>query len=131
MTPLAWLQIGGGAALLIGSALAGWTIRDWKADSDTLEAQEAAQERYDALAQNLADKSLAYEELAQGIRANERTDRTTIQEIYREVKVPGDCAVPDGVSSVLDNAVREANAATTGKPSGPMPEATEAANPVD
>jgi ribosomal 50S subunit-associated protein YjgA (DUF615 family) len=120
VTPL-WLY--GGAGALLAGALAGWTVRDWKADSDALKAEEKAQTEYVAAVQMLADQSLAYEALAQTIRASERTDRETIREIYRNVQVPANCAAPAAAVSLLDNAVRDANAAAAGKPRGEVPPA--------
>lgn len=120
MVPLS-AYIGGGA-LLVG-VLGGWTVRDWKADSDALEAKENAFEQYQAMTNALADQSLAYEVLAQSLRAGERADRETIREIYRDKVVPSDCAVPDAGVSLLNNALGRANAATTGQPSGPVSDA--------
>jgi hypothetical protein len=120
MPPL-WPMAGGGA--LLAGALGGWTVRDWKADSDALEADRKAQTEYVAAVQMLADQSLANEVLAQSIRASERTDRETIREVYRNVQVPANCAAPAAVVSVLDNAVTRANAAATGKPVSPVPDA--------
>lgn len=116
-----WAYAGAGA--LLTGTLAGWTIRDWKADSDTLKAEEKAFKQYTALTEALADQSLSYEVLAQSIRASERTDRETIREIYRNVEVPADCAVPDAAVSLLDNAIRDANAAASGQPRSAMPDA--------
>jgi hypothetical protein len=107
----------GGGALLLG-VLGGWTVRDWKADSDKLEAEQKAFTQYTALTEALADQSLSYEILAQGLRASERRDRETIREIYRNVQVPAECAVPAGAVSLLDNAIRDANAAAAGEPGG-------------
>lgn len=115
----------------MAGTLLGWTVRDWKADSDLLASQEAAQERYDAKAQEASNRSDAYEKLAQQIRASERTDRLEIREIYRDVEVPSDCAVPDDAARVLDNAVRRANAAAAGEPIDPVPEVAETAQPPD
>jgi hypothetical protein len=120
MIPI-WGYISGGA--LLAGALGGWTIRDWKADSDQLKAETKAQTEYVAAVQMLADQSLAYEVLAQSIRASERTDRETIREVYRNVQVPANCAAPAAVVSVLDNAVARANAAATGQPVSPVPDA--------
>lgn len=125
MTP--WLYGLGGS--LIAGALLGWTVRDWKSASDTLAAQNAAQERYEKLAAELSERALAYEDLAQQIRASERTNRVEIREVFRNVEVPSNCAVPDAAVSVLNNAVRDANAAATGQPlqSVPSPAATSVA----
>ena len=124
-----WLYGIGGAALF--GVVAGWTVRDWKADSDALAAQTAAQERYDALAEENSKKSLAYETLAQSIRQSERRDRVEIREIFRDVETPSDCAVPDSAIGVLDNAVNRANAAATGQPIGPMPDPAESPAPIE
>ena len=110
----------GGGALLMG-ALGGWTVRDWKADSDKLEAEERSIAQYKALTDELAAQSLSYEYLAQGLRAGERRDRETIREIYREKVVPAECAADPALVGLLDNAVRAANAAASGEPSGEMP----------
>lgn len=110
----------GAGALFVG-ILGGWTVRDWKADSDKLEAEQKAIAQYKALTDALADQSLAYEVLAQGIRAGERTDRETIREIYREKTVPAECAANPDVVRLLSEAVTVTNAAAAGKPSGEMP----------
>lgn len=116
-----WAYAGAGA--LLTGALAGWTVRDWKADSDALRAEEKAIQQYKALTDALADQSLAYEVLAQSLRAGERRDRETIRTIYRDKVIPAECAVPDAAVSLLDNAVKRANAAATGKPVSELPDA--------
>ena len=113
----------GAGALLVG-ALGGWTVRDWKADSDALKAEKRAQTEYVAAVQMLADQSLAYEALAQSLRASERTDRETIRTIYRDKIVPAECAADPAVGRVLSEAVTRANAAAAGKPVGTVPDAT-------
>lgn len=110
-----------GAGALLAGSLAGWTVRDWKADSDALAATEAAQKRYDDKAKEMAAQSLRYEQWAQSNRANERTDRETIREVFRNVSVPTQCAAPPAVVSLLDNAVRDANAAASGQPRSDVP----------
>ena len=111
-----WLYAGAGS-LLVG-ALAGWTVRDWKADSDALADTEADWKQYAAFAETLADQSLLLEYTQQELRNGERRDRETIREIYRNVQVSADCAVPDAAVSLLDNAIGRANAAAAGEPSG-------------
>ena len=113
--------IGGGA--LLAGALAGWTVRDWKADSDEAEAERKAFTQYTAMTEALADASLSYEVLAQNIRTSERKDRETIREIYRDKIIPAECAVPADAVSLLDNAIRDANTAATGKPGRALPDA--------
>jgi hypothetical protein len=113
--------IGGGA--LLAGALAGWTVRDWKADSDEAEAERKAFTQYTAMTEALADASLSYEVLAQNIRTSERKDRETIREIYRDKIIPAECAVPADAVSLLDNAIERANAATSRQFGGTLPDA--------
>lgn len=112
-----------GAGALLAGALAGWTVRDWKADSDEAKAKEAAFTQYRALTDALADQSLAYEVLAQSLRAGERADRETIREIYRDKIVPSECAADPAVVGVLNNAVERANAAKAGQSVSTLPDA--------
>lgn len=107
-----------GAGALLAGALGGWTVRDWKADSDALKAEKRAQTEYVAAVQMLADQSLAYEALAQSLRAAERTDRETIREVYRNVQVPANCAADPAAGRVLSEAVARANAAASGQSGG-------------
>ena len=126
MMPLAG-YVGIGAAL--AGALGGWTVRDWKADSDALEADRKAQIEYVAVVQSLADQSLAYETLAQTLRASERTDRETIREVYRNVQVPSACAADPAVVQLLAKAVTDANAAASGQSGGNVPAPSATAKP--
>lgn len=111
-----------GAGALLAGAIGGWTVRDWKADSDALKAEEKARREYVAAVQMLADQSLAYEALAQSLRTQERADRETIRTIYRDKIVPAECAADPAVGSLLSEAVTRANAAASGKPSGTVPD---------
>ena len=113
-----------GAGALVAGLLGGWTVRDWKADSDEAKAKDAAFTQYRALSDALADQSLAYEVLAQSLRADERRDRETIREIYRDKIVPAECAVPDAAVSVLSEAVTRANSAASGEPISALPDAS-------
>lgn len=114
MTLPLWAYAGAGS--LLAGALAGWTVRDWKADSDALEAEKLAQREYVAVVQSLADQSLAYEALAQSLRTSERRDRETIREIYRDRQIPSECAADPRAVSLLSEAVARANAAASGEP---------------
>ena len=82
-----------GGALLIG-ALGGWTVRDWKADSDQLAAVERANEAEKAAIAAVYKPSEGYEQVLADLRPREIETRNTIREVYRDVEVPADCAVP-------------------------------------
>ena len=119
-----------GGALLIG-ALGGWTIRDWKADSDQLAANNRLIVAKDA-AINAANKpSEDYAKVLADIRPREIETRNTIREVYRNVEVPADCAVPDSVIGVLNDARERANAVSTGKPIDAMSAVTKASESVN
>lgn len=117
------LLIGAAALSIIAGFAGGWTVRDWKADSEALEAADAAQAREDAARAAIwqrADKREADRE------ANEQrlaTDRVTIKEYYRNAPpVPDNCAAPDAIVGVLQRAVATANASALGQSVEAMPE---------
>ena len=118
-----------GGALLIG-ALGGWTVRDWKADSDQLAAVERANEAEKAAIAAVYKPSEGYEQVLADLRPREIETRNTIRDVYRDVEVPADCAVPPAGVGVLDNARLRANAAATGEPSPDVPSAAGAAKPA-
>ena len=101
---------GAGAALLLGLAT-GWSARDWKADSDQLALTEKAHKaEIDAIAAtNLSSEQL--ETALAGLRPQAIETRNTIREVYRDVEVPAECAVPAAGRSVLEAARQRANAA--------------------
>ena len=102
-------------ALLLGIA-GGWTVRDWKADSDALAAADAArkaQERAIAAANRPAER---FETVVAELKPLEIETRNTIREVYRNVEIPADCAVPAAGVSLLDAARVNANAAAAGEP---------------
>ena len=116
MTLPVWAYAGAGS--LLAGALAGWTVRDWKADSDALEAENKAHAQFVAMSEALADQSLQYEHVAQQLRTAERADRETIRTIYRDKIVPAECAADPRAVSLLSEAVTRANAAAAGQSGG-------------
>jgi len=114
-------------ALLIGAA-SGYKVRDWQCDAAFAKALEKA-EKLRVKKQEVVDNvSQTYEvERDQAdVVATERIN--TIREIYKTVPAaPVDCAAPDALRGVLESSVRDANAATTGKPSGEVPDASKSA----
>lgn len=107
---------GVGGALLVG-ALGGWTVRDWKADSDQLEQVERAHKAEKAAIAAVNLPSQKFEQILADLRPAQIQTRNTIREVYRDVKVPTDCAVPPAGVSLLEAARDRANAATSGEPS--------------
>ena len=114
-------------ALIIGAA-SGYKVRDWQCDAAFAKALEKA-EKLRVKKQEVVDNvSQTYEvERDQAnVVATERTN--TIREIYKTAPaIPVDCAGSDALRRVLESGVRDANAATTGKPSGEVPDASKPA----
>lgn len=128
MIPI-WGYIGAGA-LLLGVA-GGWTMRDWKADADILAVQNKADKKRKEAEGRWFDESVLYHKQMSELADQVGAGRDTIRTIYRDVKIPAKCAAPASVVGVLNNAVRAANAAATGKPVGPVPTVDEAARTAD
>jgi hypothetical protein len=118
-------------ALIIGAA-SGYKVRDWQCDASYAKALEKA-EKLRVKKQEVVDNvSQTYEtERDQAnVVATERTN--TIREIYKTAPaVPVDCAGSDALRRVLEGGVRDANAATTGKPSGEVPDTSRPTTRTD
>lgn len=119
-----------GGALLVG-VITGWGIRDWKADADALRAVEAAAKAQDAAVAAVSKSSALFENLAAGMQPLEVKTRNTIREVYRNVEVPADCAVPDAGVRLLDDARVNANAAASGEPRTAVRAASGSARTAD
>jgi hypothetical protein len=114
-TPLMLYATAG--ALVIGAA-AGYKVRDWQCDAAYAEALEKAQKQGAKKQGVVYDISQTYEaERDQAdVVATERIN--TIREIYKTAPaVPVDCSAPESVRRLLESSVRDANAASSGKPS--------------
>jgi len=118
-------------ALIIGAA-SGYKVRDWQCDAAFAKALEKA-EKLRVKKQEVVDNvSQTYEiERDQAnVVATERTN--TIREIYKTAPaVPVDCAGSDALRGVLEGSIRDANAASSGKPSGEVSDASRPASRTD
>jgi len=113
--PIGWCLAGAGAAAILG-AWGGWTVSDWRHDSAALVALNTATADAKAAAKNSRAQGDAYEKDKQNDQAQSTVRESRISTIYRDRLVPADCAVPDDAGSVLDNAIRAANARAAGQP---------------
>jgi len=116
-----------GGVLIIGAA-SGYKVRDWQCDAAFAKALEKA-EKLRVKKQEVVDNvSQTYESERDqaNVVATERIN--TIREIYKTAPaVPVDCAGSDALRRVLESGVSDANAATTGKPSGEVPDTSKSA----
>lgn len=120
-----------GGALIIGVA-SGYKVRDWQCDAAYAKALEKAGKLNTKKQEVIYDVSQTYEAKRDqaDVVATERIN--TIREIYKTVPaVPADCAAPDALRRVLESGIRDANAATTGKPSLKLPDTSEPAGSND
>ena len=104
-------------ALVIGAA-AGYKVRDWQCDAAYAKALEKAQKQAAKKQEVVYDISETYETQRDqaDVVATERIN--TIREIYKTTPaVPVDCSAPESVRRLLEGSVRDANAASSGKPS--------------
>ncbi|KQM21526.1 hypothetical protein [Novosphingobium sp. Leaf2] len=76
---LGWLLTGAGAALLAGG-VSGWTVRDWKQDSEVLEGVQAAAQKIDAARTNIDRAATAYEQEKQDASIQSTVRESTIRE---------------------------------------------------
>ena len=122
------LAAGGSAALLIGLG-AGWTVRDWKADADQLQAVEQARAREDEIRREHDRLAATHEKEKADALARSTARQGALREQWRDAP-PVDCAAPAGVRGVLEQSVRDANARAAGEPAEPLPAASPAARPA-
>jgi hypothetical protein len=114
-------------ALVIGAA-AGYKVRDWQCDAAYAKALEKAEKLRAKKQEVVYDISQTYEaERDQAdVVATERIN--TIREIYKTAPAPAvDCSAPESVRKLLESSVRDANAASSGKPSVEVSDAAEPA----
>ena len=118
------------AALLVGVG-AGWTVRDWKADADQLKQIERANKAEKAAIAAVLKPSQDLEQTLAALRPAQIETLNTIREVYRNVEVPAECAVPPAGVSLLEAARQRANAATTGEPSAELRRPASGAEAAD
>ena len=128
--PVSWC-LGGALVAVVTGFAGGWTVRDWKRDSEVLARMETAAKQLRDATHTVDLAATAYEQEKSDAQAQNRMRENIIREIYREQVVPADCAAPDAAVRVLDDAVTAANARAAGEPAPALPKAAQAAGAVD
>ena len=126
------LMIYGLAGALVIGAASGYKVRDWQCDAAYAKALEKAEKLRIKKQEVVDDVSQTYETERDkaDVVATERTN--TIREIYKTTPaIPVDCTAPDAVRRLLESSIRDANAATTGKPIVEVFDAPEPTNRND
>lgn len=124
------LFIAGAAAALVAGALAGWTVRDWRADAHSFDALQDAISKAEKIQTDGLAQAKVYAGFSQGNVEKTVIEQNRLREIYHEVKVPVDCAVPADAVSVLEDGRRRANSAVAGELGSGLPAATGATEPA-
>lgn len=125
-----WVLAGAAGVCILTGLAGGWTLRDWKADSDELAALQKAERTRDDLQKKLYAQATSFEVWRDKLEVNKVENRNTIREVFRNVPVRADCAAPVAAYSMLAAQVSAANAAAAGKLGLPMPAAGDAAKPA-
>jgi predicted RNA-binding Zn ribbon-like protein len=118
--PVTWCLAGALAATVAGVAT-GWTVRDWKRDSEVLEQFEAAAKNLDAARAVVDQAATAYEKEKQDAVVIREAGASSIRGAYSGRVVPTDCVVVPVAAGVLNDAITAANARAAGKPGSAVP----------
>ncbi len=117
-----WVKLAAGAGLLMLGAWGGWTVRDWKRDSEVLQGFEDATKALDKSRETVDLAAGAYEQEKADAVTNTTIRENNIREIYRDAPpVSADCVVPPAAVGVLNDAVSAANTRASGEPAAAMP----------
>jgi len=116
-------------ALLLGVA-GGWTLRDWKADSDTLKAMEKREQVREDMQAKVDAKAKEFEDWRSRQEPARIETRNTIRETFRNVEVPAQCAAPDVIVSLLEARTAAANLAVAGQFGAGVPAAAASTQPA-
>lgn len=114
------LLIGGGALALIGGFIAGWQVQGWRCEARLSDVQDSLQAQKDALLDALNQNANDFEQARTDNAEAVVRDRETIRTIYRDRKIPADCALPADAARLLNEARLRANGYASGEPSKPV-----------
>lgn len=107
----------GGLSLLVG-ALGGWQVRSWRCEAQIAKIERAAIEAQEVSRAQMEAAATDYEQFRAGNETAEVRTQTQIREVFRNVPVPTDCAVPDDVVRLLDSAREAANGSASSQSGG-------------
>lgn len=116
------------AALALAAAFgAGFKVASWRCDAAKLKAVKEAIKQHDRQRAQVHKEASDYENDREQGRVEAADREGQIRTVFRDREVPGDCAAPEPVRSVLDDAIRSANARARGEPGAGLPAAAEPA----
>jgi hypothetical protein len=119
------------AALLATTFGAGFKVASWRCAARQVEALREAQKRFDEQLAKQNEEAREYEAERENARRSGVDREGAIRTVYRTIEVPAECAAPDAVRGVLDDAIREANARAAGEPLPTVPASAEPSGGAD
>lgn len=125
-----WAYVAAGLVTFGAGLATGWTVRDWKADSAELADMKAATKSLEDQTKVISDAAATFEKDREDDRSATTVRENTIREYYRDRPARADCAVPEPVVSVLEDARRRANARAGSEPGGALPADPSPADPA-
>lgn len=109
------IMLYGGLAITVLAFGAGWQVRDWRCEAAQTDALEDAAKNEDKAEAVVDVAATEYEVDRAEVAVQAARERVIVQEIYRDVEVPSDCAVEPAAVGVLEDARERANAAASGE----------------
>lgn len=103
---------------LTGAFGAGFKVASWRCESDKLAEVQRAIKRAEEARAKVHEESTNYENDREQSRQQAEQREGRVREIYRTVEVPASCEPPAAAGSLLDDAIRGANARAGSEPSG-------------
>jgi len=107
-------------AALTGFA-AGWMVNGWRNDAAIADGLKQAEKARIESAQAIEAQSAIYENMLADLNQREVETKIEVRKVYRNVEVPGDCALRPAAAQLLEDARSSANAAATGQSLSAMP----------
>lgn len=113
-----WVLWACAALALAGAFGSGLKVAGWRCAARQVEALERAQRQFNERLKQQQQESELYEAEREQGRIEGRARETEVRTIYRDIPAPPiECAAPDAVRSVLDDAINAANSAAGRQPS--------------
>lgn len=126
-----WIRVTAGVVALLSAFGAGWYVESLRWDRSLLKAQKAAVQVTQKQQTVVNQQATTYETERTHGEQEHIVRQTQIRTIFKDRPVPGSCAAPDSVVSLLTSAVDSANSRALGQSSSPVPAAPETPDAAD
>lgn len=114
------ILVGAAGLSLVVGAFGGWQVRSWRCEASIAKIERQAEQARETMRTQMEAAATDYETFRAGNETAQVRTQTQIREVYRNVPVSSDCAVPDDVVGMLNDAREAANSAASGEPESPV-----------